>query len=150
MPLIQINNPQASNFLNQVYQSNDVVCFYYWNSCGHCQAFKPVFYDVIQELQQRRDNLFDNMIIVDVEYDDFNFLPDDLRNINAFPSVISYSNGIKTDEFNEQRTPANLEKFILSSLNPSKTSNKSSSFKSPSKLLSKPKTIKTIKKYKSV
>lgn len=148
MPLIQINNPQASNFLNQIYQSNDVVCFYYWNSCGHCQAFKPIFYDVIQDLQERRDNLFDKMIVVEVEYDDFNFLPDDLRDINAFPSVISYSNGRKTNEFNDQRTPSNLEKFILSSLNPS------SSFKSPSKLLSrtssKPKTIKTIRKYKSV
>ncbi len=148
MPLIQINNPRASDFLNQVYQSNDVVCFYYWKSCGHCQTFKPVFNDVIQNLQERRDNLFDNMIVIEVEYDDFKFLPEDLKDINAFPSVISYSNGKKTDEFNEQRTPRNLENFILSSLSPS------SSFKSPSKLLSRtssrPKTIKTIRKYKSV
>ena len=127
MPLIQINNPQASNFLNQVYQSNDVVCFYYWNSCGHCQAFKPVFYDVIQNLQERRDNLFDNMIVIEVEYDDFKYLPPELTNVSAFPSVVSIEKGVKKDEFSDQRTPEKLREFITANKSLSSPSSQNSS-----------------------
>ena len=140
MPFFRINNNNASNFLKDIYMTNNLICFYYWNSCGHCQTFKPIFYDVIRELKERDE--MDNMIILEVEYDDFDLLPEKLRDINAFPSVISYSNGEKTDEFKDQRTPPNLEKFILSSLKPSK-----SSTLKPVSNSSKPRTIKTLKKY---
>ena len=50
------------------------------------------------------------------------YLPDEFKEVQAFPSVITYSNGKKIDEFNDQRTKTNLSNFILSSLGePSKT-----------------------------
>jgi len=139
MPFITINDDKTSNQLNQVYRNNDdCIIFYYWNSCGHCDQFKPIFYDVIRDLMNTRQNFMNNVPIFQIEYDDFDLLPDEYKEVQAFPSVVAYSNGEKKDEFNQPRT----------------NSNNSSSFKSPSKLLSRsssrPKTIKTIRKYKSV
>ena len=52
--------------------------------------------------------------IFEVEYDNFKFLPPELTNISAFPSVVSIQNGVKVDEFSDQRTPEKLKEFIKS------------------------------------
>lgn len=122
MPFININNKPSSEYLIENYRNNDCVFFYYWNSCGHCHQFKPIFYDVIQELKRTRQDFMRRANIFEIELDNFNLLPDEFKEVQAFPSVITYSNGKKVDEFKEQRTMPNLTNFILSSLGePSKT-----------------------------
>jgi len=117
MPFITINDDKTSNQLNQVYRNNDdCIIFYYWNSCGHCDQFKPIFYDVIRDLMNTRQNFMNNVPIFQIEYDDFDLLPDEYKEVQAFPSVVAYSNGEKKDEFNQPRTKTNLSNFILSSL----------------------------------
>jgi len=139
MPFINIDNDRASNLINQVYRNNDnCIIFYYWNSCGHCHQFKPIFYDVIRELMNTRQEFMKEVPIFQVEYDDFELLPDEYTKVQAFPSVVAYSNGEKKEEFNQPRTKTNLSNFILSSLGePSLT------YKSPSQSSRK----KVIKKY---
>jgi len=128
MPFITINDDRTSNQLEQVYRNDDdCIIFYYWNSCGHCHQFKPIFYDVIRDLMDTRQNFMNKVPIFQIEYDDFDLLPDDYKEVQAFPSVVLYSNGEKKDEFNQPRTKTNLSNFILSSLGePSLT------YKSPS------------------
>jgi len=128
MPFITINNDRAKNFINQTYRNNDdCIIFYYWNSCGHCHQFKPIFYDVIRELMDTRQEFMKEVPIFQVEYDDFDLLPDDYKEVQAFPSVVLYSNGKKKDEFNPPRTKSNLSNFILSSLGEPSLTYKSSS-----------------------
>jgi hypothetical protein len=64
--------------------------------------------------------------IFEVEYDNFKYLPPELTNISAFPSVVSIEKGVKKDEFSEQRTPENLREFITSNASLSSTTPKSS------------------------
>jgi len=130
MPFININDKQSSDFLNENYRNKDCIFFYYWNSCGHCHQFKPIFYDVIQDLKRTRQEFMKKAFIFEIELDNFKYLPEGFKEVQAFPSVITYSNGNKIDEFKDQRTITNLNKYILSSLGePSKTYNPSSSSK---------------------
>lgn len=142
MPLINIIDKRSSDILNENYRNKDCIFFYYWNSCGHCHQFKPIFYDVIQNLKINRQDFMRRTYIFEIELDNFNLLPDEFKEVQAFPSVITYSNGRKVDEFKEQRTTANLSKYLLSSLGePSKTYNPSSS---------SIRKRRVVKKYKSV
>jgi len=109
MPFITINDDKTSNQLNQVYRNNDdCIIFYYWNSCGHCRNFMPILHNLLAEQKQ----LAQMANIFEIEYDDFQYIPRDLTNVSAFPLVVSIEKGNKVDEFNEQRTPENLEDFI--------------------------------------
>ena len=130
MPFITINDKPSSDFLNQNYKHNNCIFFYYWNSCGHCHQFKPIFYDVIQDLKRSRQEFMKQSYIFEIELDNFKYLPEEFKDIQAFPSVITYSKGNKINEFKDQRTISNLNKYILSSLGePSRTYNLSASSK---------------------
>lgn len=128
MPFYNIEDKPSNEFINNNVRTGKCIFFYYWNSCGHCHQFKPIFHDVIQDLKKTRQDFMRNSIIIEIELDNFKYLPNEFTHVQAFPSVITYSNGIKTHEFKEQRTTANLNKYILSSLGePSKTYNPTSS-----------------------
>ena len=116
MPFEIVNNNTSSNNLNKVYKTHNCVVFYYWNSCGHCQRFLPIFNDVIYNLRHNEKDFMNRAQIFQIEFEDFNLLPDELKEIQAFPSVITYSNGEKVKEFNQQRTSENLKDFIMSSI----------------------------------
>ena len=140
MPFININDNQSSEYLNDNFRNKDCIFFYYWNSCGHCHHFKPIFYDVIQDLRKSREEFMKKALIFEIELDNFKYLPDEFKEVQAFPSVITYSNGKKTGEFNDQRTKTNLSNYILSSLGePSRTYKTSS--------ISSTKRRRVVKKY---
>jgi len=108
MPVHTVNSLQKGQLLNKTYKNGNCVIIYHWNSCGHCQSLMPV----LNNLLQREKQLLSNSNIFKVEYDDFNYLPRFLTNVSAFPYIVSYKNGEKIKEFDEQRTPDNLKKFI--------------------------------------
>jgi len=140
MPFITINDEITSRNLNKIYRNTDCIFFYHWNSCGHCHQFKPIFYDVIHELMDDHKDFMNKAHIFQIELDNFNLLPENLKQIQAFPSVITYSNGKKIGEFSDQRTKPNLTKYILSSLG-----ERSATYKGKSSSSSKKKRV--IKKY---
>ena len=70
MPFININDKQSSDFLNENYRNKDCIFFYYWNSCGHCHQFKPIFHDVIQDLRRNRQEFMKKALIFEIELDD--------------------------------------------------------------------------------
>jgi len=150
MPFYTIDNNNISNFLEDIYTNNNCIFFYHWNSCHHCHTFKPVFYNVLRNLINNDKELMDDIYVFQVEYGDFDLLPNKLKDVQAFPSVIAYSNGSKVDEFKQQRNENNLSNFILSSFNNSKSPSKSLSKSSLLANLStgsKKNTKKIIKKY---
>lgn len=135
----EVNSKIVGGLLENKKKNDVIIIVYHWNSCGHCRSFMPMFHDLLN----RERNLMDMSNIFSVEYDNFDFLPNDLRNVNAFPMIISYENGKKKEEFKEQRTEDNLKKFIK------ENSSKSSSTSSKSSSSSSSKTKKQLKKYSS-
>ena len=104
----KINSKITGGLLEKQKDNDRIIIVYHWNSCGHCQTFMPILYNLLREQQElaKIANIFE------VEYDDFKFLPEELTNVQAFPSVVSIQNGKKVGEFSDQRTPENLEEFI--------------------------------------
>jgi len=121
----KINSKNNADILNKKKDNDRVIIIYHWNSCGHCHSLMSMLYNLLMQDQDliKTSNLFE------VEYDNFKFLPEDLRNVSAFPSIVCINKGKKVNEFNEQRTPENLSKFIKSN----------SSLKSKVKPIAKPK-----------
>jgi len=72
----------------------------------------PILYNLLN----KEEELAKIANIFEVEYNDFKFLPKELTNVSAFPSVVAIEKGKKKDEFKEQRTPENLKEFIKSNL----------------------------------
>lgn len=132
MPYSIIDDKKSSSDLNRIYKDNDCIVFYYWNDCPHCRMFSPIFQKVIQMLEQDESDFMKRANIFKVELENFDYLPERLKKIRLFPSVIKYSNGIKMDEFNKARTDENLKDYIMESLGESsKTYNSSSSSSRP-------------------
>ena len=104
----KIDSKITGGLLEKKKDDDRVIIVYHWNSCGHCRTFMPILYNLLREQQDlmRIANIFE------VEYDNFKFLPEDLTNVSAFPSVVAIENGKKVGEFSEQRTPENLQDFI--------------------------------------
>jgi hypothetical protein len=94
-------------------------------------------------LMNEEMDLMNKSNIFKVEYDNFRFLPDILKNVSAFPMIVAYENGKKKEEFKEQRTMDNVKKFIKSN-----TSKSKSSLTPKSKSSSSTKSIKKLKIYK--
>ena len=124
-------------YLNKVYKNNNCIFFYYWNSCIHCREFKPIFNYVIHDLIVNDEDFIKKAQIFQIELDNFDLLPNEFKDVQTFPSVIAYSNGKKIDEFKEQRTKSNLNKFILNSIGEPSVTYKGTSSTKVKKVLKK-------------
>ena len=119
-----VNSKITGGILTEQKDKDRVIVVYHWNSCGHCRSFMPMLYNLLN----KEKDLLNMAKIFEVEYDNFKFLPPELTNVSAFPSVVSIQNGVKVDEFSEQRTPEKLREFIKSN-----ASSASSSVSTPRK-----------------
>jgi thiol-disulfide isomerase/thioredoxin len=118
----KVTSKITGGLLSKQKDNDRVIIVYHWNSCGHCRAFMPILHNLLNEQKE----LLDMANIYEVEYDNFKYLPPELTNISAFPSVVSIEKGVKKDEFSDQRTPENLKEFITSNASLSSTTPKSS------------------------
>jgi thiol-disulfide isomerase/thioredoxin len=128
MPLIKVNSAVKGGALEQQINNDRAVVVYHWNSCGHCRVLMPLLYKLMElnRALNQKANVFE------VEYSNFNYIPNSLRNVNAFPYIVAYRKGSVVEEFNDQRTIPKLEAFISRNSNlvqqpSSKSSSKSSS-----------------------
>ncbi len=116
----KVNCKLGGSLLQKKKDNDRVIIVYHWNNCGHCRTFMPILYDLLN-----KDNELAKLAnIFEVEYSDFKFLPKELTNVSAFPSVVAIEKGKKKDEFKEQRTQENLKDFIKSNSSLSSNSNR--------------------------
>ena len=118
----KVTSKITGGLLSKQKDNDRVIIVYHWNSCGHCRSFMPILHNLLNQEKE----LLDMANIFEVEYDNFKYLPPELTNISAFPSVVSIEKGVKKDEFSDQRTPENLREFITSNASLSSTTPKSS------------------------
>jgi hypothetical protein len=119
MPLINVNSYIKGGTLEEKINNNAIIV-YHWNNCGHCRLFMPLLYKTLEINKQLKENAN----VFEIEYSNFNFIPNYLRNVNAFPYIVAYNKGNITEEFNDQRTIPKIEAFISRN---TKSSNRSSS-----------------------
>ena len=142
MPLIKVNSAVKGGALEEQINNDKAVVVYHWNSCGHCRVLMPLLY----KLMELNRALNQKAQVFEVEYSNFNYIPNSLRNVNAFPYIVAYRKGEIVEEFNDQRTIPKLESFISRNSNivqPSQLS--SSKTKSQSKPIRKRRVLKSYK-----
>ena len=87
----KVNCKLGGSLLQKKKNNDRVIIVYHWNNCGHCRSFMPILYDLLNTEQE----LANKANIFEVEYSDFKFLPNELTNVSAFPSIISIEKGKK-------------------------------------------------------
>jgi thioredoxin-like negative regulator of GroEL len=98
------NKATAKQFIEDC-KNKSCIILYYWNSCGHCHQFMPIW----NELKRYYDN---DKIIYEVEYDDMKtLLPDNLQ-MFSYPSIVSYNNAKPINFNGASRTFENVREFI--------------------------------------
>ena len=83
----KVTSKITGGLLSKQKDNDRVIIVYHWNSCGHCRSFMPSFDNLMNEEM----DLMNKSNIFKVEYDNFRFLPDILRNVSAFPMIASIS-----------------------------------------------------------
>jgi thioredoxin-like negative regulator of GroEL len=107
MPLIKVNSVIKGGKLEEKINNNAIVV-YHWNNCGHCRDFMPLLYETLE----RNKQLNHNSNVFEIEYSNFNYIPNYLRNVSAFPYIVAYKKGSIIEEFNDQRTIPKIQAFI--------------------------------------
>ena len=125
MPLIKVNSIVKGGTLEEKINNNNAVIVYHWNSCGHCKAFMPLLHKVLET----NEDLKSQANVFEIEYSNFNYIPNYLRNVNAFPYIVAYSRGKLIEEFNDQRTLPKIEAFLSRNSNMSSSSTSSNTRK---------------------
>ena len=112
MPNCIVNCKEATKkIINTLKENDKIIIVYHMNNCRYCVEFMPI----LEQLLRQKQELVNMANIFTVEIQDFNFLPKELTDVNGFPHIASYNfegSKLKKKEFNSQRTPENVEKFI--------------------------------------
>tara|TARA_Y100001970_G_C14252083_1_gene872588 strand:- start:746 stop:1261 length:516 start_codon:yes stop_codon:yes gene_type:complete len=100
--------------LNKIIKNNHTVILYHASWCGHCKTLMPTWNAATKTPMKLKDlnesHLNDNFIIkVENSYKD---ILSGIELGNSFPTIYLYKKGVKIDEFNKDRTVANLKAFF--------------------------------------
>jgi thiol-disulfide isomerase/thioredoxin len=98
---------QANKFITDASRDSCII-LYYWNSCGHCNTFKPIW----EQLKQRFEN---RKKIYEIEFEQMEKLFPQSFKITSYPTIVSYNNSEK-QIFNNSRTFENVSDFINSTV----------------------------------
>ena len=115
MPIINVTD--SSMFEKSIKSRKNVLCLYYWNKCGHCIAFAPLWNYIASQYK-------DKMLILNVESQVSSQLQPKYKYM-SFPTLIVFKNGEKYAEFIGDRNEKNLHNFIKKHMIPESKPKKS-------------------------
>ena len=94
----------AKKFIKDA-NTGSCIILYYWNSCGHCHSFMPIW----EQIKQRFDS---QKKIYEIEYDDMKtLLPENLK-MFSYPSIVSYNKSKAVNFKGNSRTIDTVSAFI--------------------------------------
>jgi thiol-disulfide isomerase/thioredoxin len=99
---------ENSQVINNIIDTKNCVCFYHWVNCGHCHQMMPVWMKLCKDHGK-------DVNIINIELSNMQYLNPQSRNIMGFPTILSYQNGNKKEEFHGIRDHESLKTFILKS-----------------------------------
>jgi thioredoxin-like negative regulator of GroEL len=104
MPVVNITSSNANIFCKAL-KNNTFVCLYHWHDCRHCVELLPIWRNAAKKAGK-------NTYIAEIELDNMKYLDKPYKDVQGFPSIVVYNNGIKIKELDKERSLKNLEKFI--------------------------------------
>ena len=107
-----IEGLQVINSLNQFnaeLESGVAMVFFHATWCSVCQAQRPAIIDVAQDTE------LSNVFFGEVEYEDYPAIVE-AQNVEGFPSIIIYNDGIEVERFLGGGHTASTIKSVLLSL----------------------------------
>lgn len=97
---------ENSQTVNNIIDTKNCVCFYHWVNCGHCHQMMPTWMKLCKDHGK-------DVNIINIEMSNMQYLNPTSRNVMGFPTIMSYKNGSKKEEFNGMRDYDSLEKFLM-------------------------------------
>ena len=93
--------------LSNLLKDGDWMVLYYAEWCGHCQTMKPEWQKVVNKM--KNTNIVN---VAEVESNHINSLINKPQ-VNGFPTIKMYNNGIEKANFEEERIADKMEKFAM-------------------------------------
>jgi thioredoxin-like negative regulator of GroEL len=135
MPITDI---KSVNEFQKMLTQKKVMCLYYWDFCGHCHTYMPIWTKVVLQTK---------IPVAKMELSTMQQLPAQYK-VSGFPIVVIYENGKITKELVGSKQEPELHKFIVDNFDkktPSKTPNVA-----PKKMKSSPKPVDKKKSKKMI
>jgi thiol-disulfide isomerase/thioredoxin len=108
MKSIKLSPSSKSDFDKKLKDGAPILFLFYANWCRHCHEFQPEWAKVKSSLGRKQ-----GIHIVEVESASFDLLPDNLKNIAAFPTVQMVKDGKFCEEFRGNRLHDELVTYAL-------------------------------------
>lgn len=100
--MVIVDIQSAEQFGNFI-KSKKTLCLYYWNYCGHCHTYMPIWTRVVSQFK---------IPVAKIELSTMKKLPSQ-HAVSGFPIVVIYENGKKIKELPGSRNEKDLHKFIV-------------------------------------
>ena len=105
---VKVSSPNQATDLSNLLKDGDWMVLYYADWCGHCQTMKPEWQKVVNKMKTT------NMVnVAEVESNHINSLINKPQ-VNGFPTIKMYNNGIEKANFEEERIADKMENFAMS------------------------------------
>lgn len=121
---LQIKSGDEQLVKSMLMDERPVLILYHMNMCPHCQILKPTWDKVKKKLRTNND-----IITAEVEFNDMNLLPIQLRQIRGFPTIQLLDHGKVKQEYFGDRSLSSITEFALKHVK----SNKDAKKKAPKK-----------------
>ena len=127
---INVNNSNNLKKLDTLIKKKEpVLVLYYANWCHYCQDFKPEWNNLVKKCK---------VDTAELESSDSHLSKETHHTVTSYPTLKLYVNG-KTVNYDEQRSVANIEKFIKTNTSTNTKVKKNKVVKKPvKKIIKKP------------
>lgn len=106
MAIVTLSNPENAkeNHAAILKKYDIVICMYYWNHCGHCIDFAPIWNKVTSKYSN-------TLTIVNIELEAMKKLSPKYQT-SAFPTIVIFKNNKKYMEYTNGRTEKEIHAFL--------------------------------------
>lgn len=104
-PLHQVNATNGKEMSSKVKKGT--WCVLWWAKwCPHCVMFHPNWMEAVKSSKANE------ISVLEVEYDVSGHMPQNMRNVRGFPTVVVYKNGKVLAEYDGDRSVKSVKEFI--------------------------------------
>ena len=103
---IRVDSAKGKTALVAAMKKKPVMMLYYANFCVHCNMMKPNWEEAKVVLAAEN-----NLQVAEVEYSNLDLLPQNLKGVVGFPTIVLLQNGKVEQEYSGDRSAATIVEF---------------------------------------
>lgn len=108
MKILEITKKNKKTSHKVLLGPKPVIMLFYWNQCGHCKMFEPTWKQIASRLDSKS-----GIRMCQIEYNNQTALPDTIKPLNSFPTVVAIQKGYIMQTYNGPvRTVDAIENFM--------------------------------------